>query len=120
MATKERYPSRKGTSSAGAGAHVSTDTESLLLAALEQGGDASKTGRFLVTFKEGAADAAVKHLRSKTGMRLAHARDFKDQAVVLEETGDADAVVFPEIHVALLGGPAAEAHALTAAATIAS
>jgi subtilisin family serine protease len=89
------------------------------LAALESG-DPAKTGRFLVTFKEGAADAAIKKLKSKSGMRVAHAKDFKDQAVNLEEAGDADAVVFPDIHVALLGGPAAQAHSLTAEATIAS
>jgi subtilisin len=118
MPTRRR-PSQKGSSSARAAAHISTDTESLLLAALESG-EPAKTGRFLVTFKEGAADAAVKHLKSKTGMRVAHAKDFKDQAVNLEEAGDAEAVVFPDIHVALLGGPAAQAHALTAEATIAS
>jgi hypothetical protein len=32
-------------------AHVSTDAETLLMAALERGGDTSKTGRFLMTFK---------------------------------------------------------------------
>jgi subtilisin len=124
MATRTKRTTAKGTesvrSSANAGAHVSTDAESLLLAALERGGDASKTGRYLVTFKEGAADAGIKHLQAKTGLRLAHARDFKNQAVVFEETSSADAVVFPEIHVALVGGPAAEEHGLTAEAVIAT
>jgi hypothetical protein len=52
-------------------------------------------------------DAGIKHLESHRGLRLAHARDFKDQAVMLEEAGYADAVVFPDIHVALMGGAAA-------------
>jgi len=116
MATRRK----SAQSRADAGAQVSADTETLLLAALERGDDASKTGRFLVTFKEGAADAGIKHLQTKNGLRLAHARDFKDQAVVLEDTGDAEAVVFPEIHVALLSGPAAQEHSLTSEAAISS
>ena len=115
MATKKRAT----VAESAADAHVSTDAESLLLAALERGGDTSKTGRFLMTFKEGAMDAGVKHLESKRGLRLAHAGDFTDQAVMLEQAGDADAFVFPDIHVALMSGPAAEEHAMTADATIA-
>jgi subtilisin family serine protease len=124
MATrKERTAAKEAKTAptvAAVGAHVSTDTESLLLAALERGGDVSTTGRFLVTFKEGAADAAVKQLKTKTGLRMAHARDFTDQAVALEQTGDADAVVFPDINVALVSGPVAHERSLTAAAAIAS
>jgi hypothetical protein len=102
MATKKRADAAIASE-----AHVSTDAETLLMAALERGGDTSKTGRFLMTFKEGAMDAGIKHLESHRGLRLAHARDFKDQAVMLEEAGYADAVVFPDIHVALMGGAAA-------------
>jgi len=120
MAKKSKRSSGPKGSSVNVDAQVSTDTDSLLMAALERGGDTSKTGRFLVTFKEGAADAAVKHLRTKTGLRMAHARDFTDQAVVLEQVGDADAVVLPDIHVALISGAAAAEHAMTADATIAS
>jgi subtilisin len=120
----KRTTSKRSAQTAGSEAslnsHVSTDTEALFLAALERGGDTSKTGRYLVTLKEGAADAAVKHLRTKTGLRMAHARDFTDQAVVLEQTGDADAVVLPDIHVALIGGPAAEEHGLTTETSIAA
>jgi hypothetical protein len=101
-------------------AQVSTDTDSLLLAALERGGDTSKTGRSLVTFKEGASDAAIKQLRTKTGLRMAHARDFTNQVVMLEETGDADAVVLPDMNVALIGGAAAEEHGLTSDVSLAS
>jgi len=114
MAKKQR-----GSTAGISTAHLSTDTDSLRLAALERGGDTSKTGRFLMTFKEGAMEAGVKHLRSKRGLRVAHARDFKSQAVVFEAAGDADALVFPDIHVALVSGPAAAEHGLTAEATIA-
>jgi hypothetical protein len=44
---------------------LSASADELLLAALERGGDTTKTGRFLVTFKEGAADAGVKSLNRK-------------------------------------------------------
>lgn len=119
MATRKGRASKRAEGT-GAGAHLSTDTESLLLAALEGGGDPAKTGRYIATIKEGAADAAIKHLQSKAGMRLAHARDFENQAVSLEEIGDADAIVFPEINVAVLSGPAAEERGLTTEAVIES
>jgi subtilisin len=94
---------------------VSASADALLLAALEQGGDTTKTGRFLMTFKEGATDAGMKSLQSKRGLRLANARDFNNQAVDLAAAGDAGALVFPEIGVALVGGAAAVEHGITAA-----
>jgi subtilisin family serine protease len=97
---------------------VSASADDLLLAALE-GGDGTKTGRFLVTFKEGATDAGVKSLQAQSGMRVAHARDFRDQAVDFAATGDAEAVAFPEIGVALVSGPAAAARGLSAEMTVA-
>jgi subtilisin family serine protease len=91
-------------------------TDDLLMAALERGGDTTKTGRFLMTFKEGAAAAGMKALQAKQGLRMASAKDFAGQAVDLEQAGDADAVVFPEIGVALVSGEATREHGLTAAA----
>ena len=35
------------------------------MAALERGGDTSKTGRFLITYKEGAAAAEMKRCRQE-------------------------------------------------------
>ena len=117
MATKKV---KRGPSPASAESpHVATDTESLLMAALERGGDTATTGRFLMTFKEGATDAGVKHLESKGGFKLASARDFKNQAVTFEAAAGADGVVFPEIGVALMGAQAAHARGLTAEAVIA-
>ena len=42
--------------------HVSADVESLMLAALEGGRDGATTGRYIMTFKEGATDAGMKAL----------------------------------------------------------
>jgi subtilisin len=117
MAKKTRSRPRKAVGDAAVAAvdaTISADADSLLMAALARGGDTSKTGRFLVTFKEGAADAAVKSLERKSGLRMAHARDFDNQAVVLEALGDADAIVLPDIHVALISGAAAAEHSLAA------
>src|SRR5882762_4925040 len=116
MATK-KVPTRKV---AGTGASLaSSPVEELLLAALERGDDSFETGRYLVTFKEGAAEEGMQSLGTQ-GMRVANARDYKDQAATLESVGDADAVVFPEIGVALLGGQPAQARGLTAFAEIAA
>ena len=82
---------------------TSSPVDDMLLAALERGGDSFETGRYLVTFKEGAGEEGLQSLGSQgMGMLVADARDFENQAATLESVGDADAVVFPEIGVALL------------------
>ncbi|GAB3271111.1 hypothetical protein GCM10027347_42190 [Larkinella harenae] len=86
---------------------ASSSVDELLLAALERGDDSFETGRFLVTFKEDAGEEGLQSLNAQ-GLRIADARDFNDQATILENTGDADAIVFPEIGVALLGGEPAQ------------
>jgi len=58
-------------------------------------------------------------LKSQAGLRVADARDFENQAAVLEAAGDAEAFVFPEIGVALMGSQAAAAASMTADAAIA-
>src|SRR5687768_9518427 len=115
MATKK---ARKKTAvrAAGGGA-ASSSVEDLLLAALERGDDSFETGRYLVTFKEGATEEGLQTLGAQ-GMRVADARDFKDQAATLEDVGDAEAVVFPEIGVALLGAAPAQARGLDTFAEI--
>jgi subtilisin len=97
---------------------VSSPVEELLLAALERGGSL-ETGRYLVTYKEGAVDEGIQSL-SAQGVRAANARDFTGQAVTLENVGDADAVVFPEIGVALVSGDAAQARGMSVHAEIAA
>ena len=117
MATKSRR-SNKSKASAST-ALASSSVEEMLLAALERGDDSFETGRYLVTFKEGAAEEGMQSLGTQ-GMRVASARDFKEQAATLEDVGDADAVVFPEIGVALLGSEPAQTRGLTAFAEIAA
>lgn len=103
---------RATTSSSG----VAATADELLLATLASGGDPAKTGRFLVTFKEGAASAAMKSLKSRLGLRMASARDFAGQAVDFSAAGDADGLVFPEIGVALVTGQAMSSRGLSAMA----
>lgn len=101
------------------GQAITASVDDLLLAALERGSDVAKTGRFLMTFKEGAADAGARRLQSEHGMRVASARDFAERAVKFEDAGDADALVFPEIGVALVRGEAVTERGLRAGAVTA-
>jgi hypothetical protein len=104
----------KNGSANGAGSNNASSTvDELLLAALERGDDTFETGRYLVTFKEGAGDEGMQSLGTQ-GMRVADARDFEGQAATLENIGDADAIVFPEINVALIGGNAAQERSMGA------
>lgn len=91
---------------------VSSSTEELLLNALERGGESFETGRFLITYREGAADEGLKSLQT-FGFRVADARDFKEQGVTLQDVGDAEALMLPEIGVAVVGGAALSAHGLS-------
>ena len=116
MATKK---GRKTRSNGGAGTRASSSVDELLLAAVERGDNGFETGRLLVTFKEGAAEEGLQSLGMQ-GMRVADAREFKDQAATLEDVGDADAVVFSEIGVALLGGEAAKERATSFQAEVAA
>ncbi len=99
---------------------TSSSVDELLLAALERGGDTLETGRYLVTFKENSGEEGLSSLGSVHGMRVADARDFSGQATVMEELGDSDAVVFPEIGVALVSGNAAKERNMSAQMEIAS
>lgn len=115
MATKKNKPSLEGS----AANLTSSPVEQLLLAALERGDESFETGRFLITFKEGATTEGLQSLGIQ-GMRVADAREFAEQAVTLEAVGDADAVVFPEIGVALVSGEAAQSRGLSVHAEMAS
>ncbi len=98
---------------------ASAPVEEMLLAALERGDDSLETGRFIVTFKDGAVEEGLQSFGAQ-GMRVADARDFENQAATLERVGDADAVLFPEIGVALLGGNAARERDMSIHAEIAA
>ena len=113
-----RSPRARGNAGTGGG-RASSTVDELLLAALDRGDESLETGRYLVTFKESAADEGVQSFGA-LGLRVADAREFDEQAVTLENVGDADAVVFPEIGVALVGAGAAQERSMTANAEIAS
>src|SRR5205085_6049829 len=118
MATKK---GSKKPASDTAAYRVSSPVEELMLAALERGDESFETGRYLVTFKEGAVEEGLQSLGPQGhGMRVADARDFDGQAATLESVGDADAVVFPEIGVALVSGEAAQARSMSVATEIAA
>jgi subtilisin family serine protease len=116
MATKK---GRDRTFDDTSGTRTSSPIDEMLLAALERGGDSLETGRLLCTFKEGAAAEGLQALGAQ-GMRVADARDFNGQAVAMEDVGDADAVVLPEVGVALVSGGAAQERGMSVNAEIAS
>jgi subtilisin len=101
MAKKQSKPSSRG----GGEQRISASADDLLLAALQRGDDSLETGRYIITYKEDAREEAAKALKAQ-GLRVADARDYKDQAVSLADVGDADALVFPEIGAAVIGGGA--------------
>ena len=116
MATKKEHKQPTESSSVQG---VASSLDDLMLAALERGDGNMETGRYLITFKEGAGEAGLQALGAQ-GLRVADARDFQEQAVALESVGDADAVFYPEIGVALVGGGAAQAYGLGLDAGIAA
>ena len=93
---------------------VAATVDELLLATLESGADPARTGRFILTFKEGATSEATKYLQRGSGLRVASARDFSGQAVDFNAVGDADCLVFPEIGVALITAQALSSSELSA------
>lgn len=123
MATKKSStrsrPARSTPAADTSATRTSSPVDEMLLAALERGDDSFETGRLLITFKEGAAEDGL-HSLGFGGMRVADARDFEDQAATLENVGDADAVLFPEIGVALVGGGAAQEFGVSVFAEVAA
>ncbi|AKD54654.1 S8 family serine peptidase [Spirosoma radiotolerans] len=113
MAKKESTNSSNGANRA------SSSVDELLLAALERNDTSFETGRYVVTFKEGAMEEGLQSLQTQ-GMRVADTRDFDNQALEMDSVGDADAVVFSEIGSALLGGNAAQERSISTFAEIAS
>ena len=89
---------------------VRATVDELLKTALDRGGRTFETGRSIITFQ--SMEKGVR-LFTEQGVRVADARDFQDQAVVLENAGDAEALVFPEIGAAVVGGGVVEARGLT-------
>src|SRR5688572_3169734 len=80
--------------------------DQMLLNAIQRGDESLETGRYIVTYREDAPDQGGEFLKS-LGLRTADARDFDEQAVSVEDVGDADALIFPEIGAAVISAEAA-------------
>lgn len=93
--------------------------DNLLSAAMEQGGETLQTGRYVITYKEGAFDDGASSLRS-LGLNVADAREFTGQAISLADIGDADAFTLPEIGVAIVSDAGLGRMGVSAAEEIAS
>ena len=105
MAISTQSPDQSGT-------NANSNIDQLMLAAQERGDETFETGRYIVTYKETALDNGLQSLKEQ-GFVVADARDFTSQALGLDDVGDADAVLFPEIGAALVGGAAFEERGLS-------
>lgn len=70
------------------------------------------TGRFLVLFDRSAAPQAPNTLRRVANLSLASAADFEDGIVEPEGLGGADAVMLPDLAIAIASAPPEQTHAL--------
>lgn len=100
-------------------AATGSSVDELLLAALERGDDSFETGRYLVTFKEGAVKEGAQALSAR-GLRSADARDFAGQTFNIQDVAGADSVVLPEIGVAVVAGAPFAARGMSIQAEIAA
>ena len=98
--------------SAGSSDHVGTSAfDDMLLQAQQRGDESLQTGRYVITYRDNAVEEGAAFLET-LGLRAADARDFAGQAVSVEDVGDADALVLPEIGVAVVSAEAAQAREL--------
>jgi subtilisin len=91
----------KTTQSNGSGTPGESSYDAMLMRAMEQGDDSLQTGRQIVTFNPEGGQEARSALES-LNLRVADARDFSEQQFSVEDVGDADAVVLPEIGIAIV------------------
>jgi subtilisin len=119
MAKKSKVRARSAQATNGANGANGSSVDDMLLAAMARGDQSFETGRFLVTFKEGAVKDGAKSLEAR-GLRVADARDFKSQAINVEDVGDADSLMLPEIGVALVSSAPFAAQGLSVQDEIAS
>ncbi|HET8549845.1 MAG TPA: S8 family serine peptidase [Bryobacteraceae bacterium] len=76
---------------------------------------AETTGRYIVTFREGADPQAATAALSNFGLRTATAADFRESAVDFQTLGAADSVVLPEIGVAVVSAEPDQMASMSAA-----
>lgn len=118
MAAKKRSRRTARPSAADTGA-LASSVDALLLSAMNRGDGGLETGRYVITYKENAAEEGVQSLRAM-GMRAADARDFDAQSVNISDVGDADVLNFPEIGAAVVSAEALSARSLGVQSDIAS
>jgi len=82
-----------------------------------QGAAAETTGRFIVTFRPEAAAEGAQLLASAAGLRTASASDYNESAVTFESLGDADALLLPDIGIAVVTGEPDQMNRVTEATT---
>src|ERR1051326_1749352 len=75
------------------------------LTGIPQAGDAqpNTTGRYIVVFRDGALDKGVELLES-LGLKLAVSPESDTNVLKEDEVGDADAIVYRRLGVAVVGG----------------
>ena len=64
--------------------------------------DPEATGRYIVTFPPEATAETAKLLQDSAGLRVAHATDFNESAVSFDALTSADALMLPEVGVAVV------------------
>ena len=75
------------------------------------------TGRYIVSFQPENAGEGAQLLASAAGLRAASAADFTESAVSFEALGDADALVLPEIGIAVVAANPEQMSRLSTAAS---
>lgn len=73
------------------------------------------TGRYLVVMNEGAVAECVAALNNVAGLRVARTEDFESGVMDVEALGDADAVLFEELGIAVVDTPPDQVRTLVAA-----
>ncbi len=63
---------------------------------------AEETGRYIITYRPEATTEAMRSLTDTAGMRVANAKDYNDSAVSFGALGSADALVLPEVGIAVV------------------
>ncbi len=73
------------------------------------------TGRYLVLMSEDAVESGVRALRDVAGLEVANARDFANGAVDAQTMGEAEAIIFENLGVAVVDTPPEQLRSLRAA-----
>jgi subtilisin family serine protease len=82
---------------------LTSPVEGLLLAALQRGGSALVTGRHLLTFAGGSADAAIHQLQGY-GLAGVEGREFPDPQQAQQASVGVDYLYFSALNIALVSG----------------